>query len=142
MIVLDTNVISELWRITPDANVLAWVDRQMAETLYLSAITLAELRFGLASMPQGKRRATYQTRLEKHVLQAFANRVLPFDLSASKAYACLMARAKANGNAIGTANGYIAAIVKAHNFYIATQHTTPFEAAGLKVINPWIAPLK
>lgn len=59
MIVLDTNVISELWKITPDPNVLSWIDAQMIETLYLSIITVAELRFGLAAMPEGKRRTIY-----------------------------------------------------------------------------------
>lgn len=137
MIILDTNVISELWKATPDPNVLAWIDAQMVETLYLSAITVAELRFGLAAMPIGKRRAVYQERLEAEVLPAFTSRVLPFDLDASKAYADLMAQAKAAGKAIGRADGYIAATAAARGLMVATRDTSPFEAAGLNIINPW-----
>ena len=69
MILIDTNVISELWKAEPNPDVLAWVDAQTVETLYLSAITVAELRFGLATMQEGKRRTIYQERLESEVLQ-------------------------------------------------------------------------
>jgi predicted nucleic acid-binding protein len=137
MIVLDTNVISELWKAEPDPNVLAWIDAQMVETLYLSTITIAELRFGLATMPEGKRRTIYQDRLEREVLPAFSGRVLPFDLDASQAYAKLMAQAKEAGKAIGKADGYIAATAAARGLTVATRDTSPFEAAGLNVINPW-----
>ncbi|WP_047454210.1 type II toxin-antitoxin system VapC family toxin [Rhizobium rhizogenes] len=137
MIVLDTNVISELWKAEPDPNVLAWIDAQMVETLYLSTITIAELRFGLATMPEGKRRTIYQDRLEREVLPAFSGRVLPFDLDASQAYAKLMAQAKEAGKAIGKADGYIAATAAARGMTVATRDTSPFEAAGLNVINPW-----
>jgi predicted nucleic acid-binding protein len=116
MIVLDTNVISELWKAAPEPNVLAWIDAQSVETLYLSAVTVAELRFGLAAMPAGKRRSIYQERLEREVLTAFTGRVLPFDLDASQAYAELMARARAAGKAIGKADGYIAASAVARGF--------------------------
>ena len=137
MIVLDTNVISELWKAVPDSSVLSWIDAQMVETLYLSAITVAELRFGLAAMPSGKRRAIFQDRLEREVLPAFTSRVLPFDLDASKAYADLMAQAKAAGKAIGRADGYIAATAVARGLMVATRDIGPFQAAGLNVINPW-----
>lgn len=139
MIVIDTNVISELWKIAPDARVLAWVDAQVVETLHLSAITVAELRYGLAAMPTGRRRTIYQDRLEREVLPAFAGRVLTFDLDAAQAYAELMARARARGQAIGGADGYIAATAAVHGLAVATRDTRPFEAAGLAVINPWEA---
>jgi len=137
MIVLDTNVISELWRVEPDTNVLAWIDAQLIETLYLSTITVAELRYGLATMPEGKRRAIYQDRLEREVLPAFSGRVLSFDLDASQAYAELMAGAKEAGKAIGKAAGYIAATAAARGLMLATRDTSPFQAAGLNVVNPW-----
>lgn len=139
MILIDTNVISELWRAEPHPGVLAWMDAQTIETLYLSAITVAELRFGLAAMPQGKRCAIYLERLEKEVLPAFAGRVLPFELNASQAYADLMARARAGGKAIGTADGYIAATATACGLVVATRDTSPFKASGLKTVNPWEA---
>ncbi|RYF21248.1 MAG: type II toxin-antitoxin system VapC family toxin [Comamonadaceae bacterium] len=139
MIVLDTNVISELWKVEPDPHVLAWMDAQAVETLYLSAVTVAELRYGLAAMPDGKRRTVYQMRLENEVLPHFVGRVLAFDMAASKTYAELMARARAEGKAIAQADGYIAATAAAHGLIVATRDTSPFEAAGLSVINPWQA---
>lgn len=139
MIIIDTNVISELWKIEPNSNVLAWIDAQVIETLCLSAVTVAELRYGLATMSEGKRRTIYQERLEDEVLPNFAGRVLAFDLDTSKTYAELMARARAQGKAIAKADGYIAATAAAHGLIVATRDTSPFEAGGLTVINPWEA---
>ncbi|KND61510.1 VapC toxin protein [Candidatus Burkholderia verschuerenii] len=139
MIVLDTNVISELWKVEPNPKVLAWIDAQAVETLYLSAITVAELRYGLAAMPEGKRRTIYQERLEQEVLPTFAGRVLAFDLDTSRTYADLMALAMAEGKAIGKEDGYIAATAAAHSLIVATRDTSPFDAGGLEVINPWEA---
>ena len=137
MILLDTNVVSEPLRPVPDTRVVAWIDAQPLETLFLSAITVAELRAGVALLPAGKRRTGLQESLEKQMLPLFAGRVLPFDLACSPAYAVLMAKARATGLAIATANGYIAAIAAANGFTVATRDTGPFEAAGAGVINPW-----
>ncbi len=139
MILVDTNVLSELWRVAPDSGVLSWVDAQAMETLYLSAITVAELRFGVASMPEGRRRSIYQDRLDREVLPAFTGRVLPFDLGESQTYATLMARARREGKAISTADGYIAATAASRAMMVATRDVAPYQAAGLKVINPWDA---
>lgn len=140
MILLDTNVVSEPLRLAGDAGVLAWLDAQLIETLYLSAISLAELRFGIAALPPGKRRDTLHTSLEQRILPVFDGRILPFDALASEAYATLRAQARADGIAIAPADGYIAAIAKSHGLMVATRDTGPFEAAGLKVINPWATP--
>ncbi len=140
MIVLDTNVISELWKKEPDPNVLAWIDAQIVETLCLSTITVAELRYGVATMPEGKRRSIYDERLEREVLPAFSGRILSFDLDASRAYAQLMAAARATGRAVGQADGYVAATASARGLMVATRDTSPFEAAGLQVIDPWNMP--
>ena len=140
MILLDTNVISELWKAAPAPQVLAWVDGQMVETLCLSAVTVAELRFGLAAMPAGRRRTIYLERLEREVLPAFSGRIIPFDLEASRAYADLMTRARKAGQAISLADGYIAASAAARGLIVATRDTRPFEAAGVAIINPWEAP--
>ena len=102
MILLDTNVVSEPLRPAPDARVTAWIDAQALETLFLSAITVAELRAGLALMPAGKRRAGLQESLETRVLPLFSGRVLPFDLGCTQAYAELMAKARASGLAIAS----------------------------------------
>ena len=139
MILIDTNVVSEPWKPVPDARVLDWLDAQAIETLFLSAITVAELRFGIAAMPEGKRRTVLHDRLEDEVLPLFSGRVLFFDLEASTAYATLMAAARASGKAIGTADGYIAATALARGFSVATRDVSPFEAAGLSIINPWVA---
>lgn len=140
MILIDTNVISELWKIQPHAGVLAWIDAQAIETLYLSAITVAELRFGLATMPEGKRRTIYQERLENEVLGMFADRVLSFGAAEAQAYAVILAHARLQGRAIAPADGYIAATAASRGLMVVTRDTRPFEAAGLTVINPWNSP--
>jgi len=89
MIVLDTNVISETWKVDPDISVLNWLDDQLLETLFVTSITVAELRFGIATMPKGKRRAYFAKKLEEVVLPSFNDRILSFDLTASNAYAIL-----------------------------------------------------
>ncbi len=137
MILVDTNVISEPLRKSPEARVIEWIDAQPLETLYLSAITVAELRFGVASLPAGKRRDGLHDSLETRVLPLFAGRVLAFDLAASQTYAELMAKARAAGLVIGAADGYIAATAAANGMMVATRDTAPFEAAGVPVINPW-----
>ena len=137
MILLDTNVISEPLRPAGDAAVLAWIDEQIVETLYLSAISLAELRLGMATLPAGKRKDMLHSSFEQRVLPLFAGRILPFDSAASEAYAVLRARARVHGKAIAPADGYIAATAKSHGLIVATRDTSPFEAVGLTVINPW-----
>lgn len=137
MILLDTNVISELLRVAPDARVLAWLDAQPIETLYLSAITVAELRVGIARMPEGKNRNRLRDRIETEVLPRFSGRVLAFDLATTQPYADLMARARAAGVVIGNYDGCIAAIALASGMVVATRDTTPFKAAGVTVIDPW-----
>ena len=138
MILLDTNIVSEPLRPAPNTRVIAWIDAQPLETLFLSAITVAELRAGVALLPAGKRRTGLLQNLEKRVLPLFAGRVLPFDLACTQAYAELMARARKAGFAIATADGYIAAIAAANGFTVASRDTGPFEAADASVINPWL----
>jgi predicted nucleic acid-binding protein len=137
MILLDTNVVSEPLRHTPEARVIEWIDAQPLETLYLSAMTVAELRAGVALLPTGKRRAALHENLEKSVLPMFVGRVLPFDLACTNAYAELMARVRKAGSGIETADACIAAVAIANGFTVATRDTSPFQTAGLTVINPW-----
>ncbi|AWK42758.1 PIN domain-containing protein [Photorhabdus laumondii subsp. laumondii] len=137
MILLDTNVVSEPLRLSGHPAVVAWIDEQNVETLYLAAISLAELRFGVAALSNGKRKDTLHRNLERSVVPLFTGRILPFDAAASEAYAEIMARAKSEGKAIGKADGYIAAIAAANGLIVATRDISPFEAAGLTVINPW-----
>lgn len=137
MILLDTNVVSEPLRGNPEAQVIDWIDAQALETLYLSAITVAELRARVARLPKGRRRTSLHESLESQVLPLFAGRVRPFDITCTSAYAELMAKAKSSGLAIAAADGYIAAIAISNGFTVATRDVSPFEAAGAKVINPW-----
>lgn len=137
MILLDTNVISEPLRMAPDARVINWIDAQSLATLYLSAVTVAELRAGVALLPPGRRRDSLHASLEQQVLSLFAKRVLPFDLACTQAYADLIAKSRSAGRAISTADGYIAAIAIANGFAVATRDKTPFEAVGVTVIDPW-----
>jgi predicted nucleic acid-binding protein len=136
---LDINVVSEPLRATPERRVIAWLDAQPLETLFLSVITVAELRYGMARLPNGRRRRLLAEHLENRVLPTFAGRVLTFDLPATEAYADLMARAQAAGLAIGMADGLIAAIARANGMMVATRDARPFVAAGLAVIDPWRA---
>ena len=139
MILLDTNVVSEPLRHAPEARVIEWIDAQPLETLYLCAMTVAELRAGVALLPAGKRRAALHESLEKRVLPMFVGRVLPFDLASTNAYAELLATVRKSGNGIETADACIAAVAVANGFIVATRDTSPFQAAGVTVINPWEA---
>ncbi|MBN3787179.1 type II toxin-antitoxin system VapC family toxin [Burkholderia sp. Ac-20353] len=139
MILVDTNVISEPLRREPSVAVMDWLDAQNVETLFLAAISLAELRFGVAALPEGRRREWLHQSIEQRVVPVFRGRILPFDEAATKAYANLRARARAAGSAIAPADGYIAATADANGLIVATRDIAPFEAAGLRVIDPWRA---
>jgi predicted nucleic acid-binding protein len=137
MILLDTNVVSEPLRPAPEARVIEWIDAQPLETLYLSAMTVAELRTGVALLPVGRRRTNLHEHLEKRVLPMFAGRILPFDLACTSAYAELLATVRKVGSGIETADACIAAVAFTNGFTVATRDTNPFQATGLTVINPW-----
>lgn len=137
MILLDTNVISEPLKPEGDPAVLDWLDQQDIETLYLTAISVAELRFGIAALPLGKRKHHLEDDFEQRILSHFDGRVLPFDLSSTAAYARIRAKARVEGKAIGGADGFIAAIALQHGLTVATRDVSPFKAAGVPVINPW-----
>lgn len=137
MILLDTNVISEPLRQAPEPAVVAWIDAQPLETLYLSVITVAELRAGVALLPAGKRKRLLAHSLEQQILPLFTGRVLPFDQACTQAYAELIAKTHAAGLALSTPDSFIAAIAASNGFVVATRDTSPFIAAGISVINPW-----
>ena len=139
MILIDTNVISEPLRKAPDLRVVAWLDAQPLEILHLSAVTVAELRFGVAAMPHGNRRDFLDTQLEQQILPLFFGRIAAFDLNATRCYAALAAKLRGRGLSIGMADAYIAATALANGFTVATRDTGPFLAAGLTVIDPWAA---
>jgi hypothetical protein len=137
MIILDTNVVSEGLRVSPEPSVVEWLDAQDAETLFLTTISLAELRYGVAVLAEGKRKDALSVALESRLVALFKGRLLSFDVDSSAAYARVRAKAKSKGYAIGAADGYIAGIAAARGFTVATRDAAPFEMAGVTVINPW-----
>ncbi|MFT3801268.1 MAG: type II toxin-antitoxin system VapC family toxin [Burkholderiaceae bacterium] len=136
MIVLGTNVVSEAMKPEPDAAVRRWLNDQAAETLYLSSVTLAELLFGIGAIPAGRRRNMLDRALNE-LLDLFRDRVLPFDTDAARRYADLAVTARNAGRGFPTPDGYIAAIAASRSFIVASRDTSPYEAAGVAVINPW-----
>ncbi|QJQ00907.1 type II toxin-antitoxin system VapC family toxin [Herbaspirillum rubrisubalbicans] len=138
MIVLDTNVVSEAMKPEPHARVRAWLNEQAPETLYLTSVTMAEMLFGIASLPTGKRRELLARRVDA-VLRMFKDRILPFDTDAARAHAELAVKARCAGRGFPTPDGYIAAIAVSCGFIVASRDLAPYVAADLAVINPWQA---
>lgn len=137
MIILDTNVISEPLKPQPDPAVADWLDAQDPRTLYLTTITVAEIRFAVACLPHGARREVLERGFASEALPLFADRILSFDQAAADAYGVLRARMRADGLAIGDIDALIAAVAASREFAVATRDTSPFEAAGVEVINPF-----
>jgi predicted nucleic acid-binding protein len=137
MILLDTNVVSEPLRPRPEPAVVAWLDAQNAETLFLSAISIAELGLGVERLPAGRRRQMLATGLGAALTSLFGERILPFDEHAAWEYARLVARAGTSGHSVGIADGQIAAIASVHGFMVASRDQAPFVACGIMVVNPW-----
>jgi len=139
VILLDTNVVSEPLKPDADPAVAVWIDAQVVETLYLSTISVTELLYRIAVLPDGKRKTSLRTSLDERILPLFEARILPFDREAAEMCAELRARARAAGQGIGTADSYIAGIAAVQGLTVATRDTQPFEAMGVAVINPWKA---
>jgi predicted nucleic acid-binding protein len=136
MIILDTSVVSETMKPKPEAKVLAWLDGQAAETLYLTSVTLAELLFGVAALPSGKRMNRLKSAIDG-LIDLYSERVLPFDMNAARHYASLAVTARRSGRGFPAPDGYIAAIAAAHGYLVASRDAAAFKSAGIKVINPW-----
>jgi toxin FitB len=134
MILLDTNVVSEAMTRGPHPRVRRWLDAQVAETLFLSSVTVAELLFGIGALPTGKRKDNLAAALDD-VLDLFSDRVLPFDAAAAD----LAVAARAAGKGFPVPDGYIAAIAACRGLGVASRDASAFDAAGLRVIDPWTA---
>lgn len=137
MVFLDTNVISEAMKPEPNAAVRAWLNDQAAETMYLSSVTLAELLFGIRALPPGKRKNLLDLAVTE-LVELFEDRILPFDTDAARHYAELAVAARDGGRGFPTPDGYIAAVAASRGFIVASRDTSPFEAAGVTVIDPWL----
>ncbi|MBD8606049.1 type II toxin-antitoxin system VapC family toxin [Aeromicrobium sp. CFBP 8757] len=136
MIVLDTNVISEALRRDPDAVVLDWLNRQVASTLHVSTVTVAELLLGVELLDPGRRKDALRAAVSE-AIGLFDGRVLPFDGPAAAVFAERMAVARSQGRAVSLADGQIAATAMSRGFEVATRDTGPFVAVGADVVDPW-----
>ncbi|HEX5314410.1 MAG TPA: type II toxin-antitoxin system VapC family toxin [Gammaproteobacteria bacterium] len=137
MIILDTNVVSEPMKRGGNPAVEAWLNRQLAETLYLTTVNLAELLVGLEFLPDGKRKKGLKSALNELITRLFGARILAFDREAAETYATLVGRARVAGHALSVADAQIAAIATACGYAVATRDTVPFAAVGVSTINPW-----
>ncbi len=140
MIVLDTNVLSALMREVPDRPVVEWLDRQAAESIWITSIIVFEARLGLALLPKGKRRQTLESAFNSLMAEDLEGRVLDFDHSAAEAAAQLAAERQRNGQTIDIRDMQIAGIVIARRAELATRNVRHFSDVGIDVINPWDTP--
>ena len=139
MIVIDTNVVSELMRLTPEPAVMAWFSRQNSAELYLTAVNEAELRAGAAILPAGQRRDRLSAEIDATVREDFAGRVLPFDSAAARVYAAIAASRGSRGRPMLDADCQIAAIARSRDMAVATRNVRDFADTGVTAVNPWEA---
>jgi len=139
MIVLDTNVISEVMRPVPDPQVMAWLRAQPVNEAFTTAIAEAEIFKGIELMASGRRRFELLEVAQSYFSVDMANRILPFDSAAARWFAGLFAQRKRSGLPITPLDAQIAAIVRAHNATLATRNTKDFDHCGITVTNPWLA---
>lgn len=136
MIVLDTNVVSEFMRAEPAPDVLAWLRANSAKGLHTTAVTVAEIRYGIARLPEGRRRESLH-QAANEIFSAFPRQVLPFDIAAANAYADVVAARESAGNPINGFDAQIAAICRSQAATLATRNVKDFSDTGIAVVNPW-----
>ena len=137
MLVIDTNVASELMRPAPNPNVATWIAERDAASMYLTAVSEAELRFGVAILPAGRRRTTLEAAMRRWLEIGFRDRILPFDSAAARAYAEIAADRREAGRPIGEADCQIAAIARSCGASLVTRNVRDFETTGVDVVDPW-----
>ena len=137
MVVLDTNVVSELMRGSPSDEVRGWVDSQRTRALFVSTVTEAEIRAGVAVLPAGARRRNLADAVERMFANLLAGRVLPFDSPAARVYAEMYSVRRASGRPLALADGQIAAIARSRGMAVATRNIADFEALGIELVDPW-----
>jgi toxin FitB len=135
---LDTNVVSELLRTAPEPAVLVWFAQQPAETLFVSAVTQAEMMLGARLLPPGKRRGALEAALRATFDEDFAGHILPFDSGAVPAYVDIVSTRRAAGRPISQFDAQIAAIARNEGARLATRNVEDFQDCGVAVVNPWI----
>lgn len=137
MIVLDTNVILELMRRHTNERVLGWVDAQVQDELFVTAVTVGEIRYGIAKLPDGKRKSDLRAVADETLDVDFSDRILAFDRSAAEHYGNVVSQRDRSGRPISMADALIASICLSYNASLATRNVADFEGVGLELINPW-----
>jgi predicted nucleic acid-binding protein len=137
MIVLDTSVVSEVMRAAPSPVVVAWLNHQEAFLLYMTAVTVAEIRYGLRVLPRGRRQRSLEEEFERVLVEGFTGRILPFDEAAAHRYGEVMGRRKEIGRPLGILDGQIAAIAWVNGFSVATRNVQDFLDCGVDILNPF-----
>lgn len=140
MILLDTNVVSAVMARSPDTVVVEWLDRQDTLTLFVSAVTIAEIHYGLEILPEGRRRRSLEDRFGRFVAEGFSGRVVAFEERAAHLYGEIMAARRGAGRPMSILDGQIAAIARAHRLAVATRNVRDFELCGLEVVDPFVPP--
>lgn len=138
MTVLDTNVVSEVMRPAPSAVVMAWLGAQALESLAVTAITVAEIQYGLARLPKGRRRTELEQNFELFLLRGFAGRVLPFDEACAHVYAEIVSLREQAGRPVEAFDAMIAAIARTQKATVATRDSAGFSGCGVKLTNPFV----
>ena len=134
---VDTNCISEVVRVKPEPRVLAWIEAADESLLYLSVLTLGEIRKGLAALPQSRRRSRLETWLEVELQARFSGRILPIDVAVADRWGLLAANAKVSGKTLSTIDGLLAATAIHHNLTIVSRNVSDFTRVPVQVLNPW-----
>ena len=137
MIILDTNVISEGMRPNPEPRVIKWLDDNTAQPLAVTAVSIAELLYGIRRLPQGRRRSSLQTAFDNFMSQGLEGRMLPFDGAAADLYSQIVIARARGGRRIEVFDAMIAAIARVSGADIATRDVSDFEECGVRVVNPW-----
>lgn len=134
---LDTNIVSEWTKPRPDSGVVAWLAEADEDRVFISVVTLAELRHGIERMPVGARRDRLDIWLTEQMVARFEARVLPVDAGTADGWGRIMARGQAKGRPLGTMDGFIAATAEQHDLTLVTRNVSDFDALGIRMINPW-----
>lgn len=137
MILLDTNVVSEIMKIAPSANVLKWLNDQSSSAVHVSAVTVGEIEYGLRILADGRRRLQLKEKFEQFIALAFAQRVLGYDEAAARLYGEIMGWRKELGRPMSVPDGQIAAIARCHGLSVATRNTGDFQECGVDLVNPF-----
>ncbi len=137
MIVLDTNILSALMQRVPDPSLIAWLDRQSAESIWISTVTVFEVRYGIEVLETGRRKKWLLEQFEQLVQHDLKHRVLPFDTGAAEQAGRLAAERKAHGYAVDMRDTFIAGIVLMHRATLATRNTRHFMDLGTLLVDPW-----